>query len=211
MVGRPNNERALYVAVIASIALAVGIVILVRRPENTVTNTITNNPARATYAALSDALWRQDEGRGSVLMTATLVVPAMVDALGQDTQRSELETQILAQAKKLSTRQIGIYVTIDSIDGYLADDVLEAAFSASIDPDSVVETITWEPMIGTAAPVVANVPTTSQRGLAIITVTEKVDWENITTLTMRASGLGGLPTRQFVWQQVSELVSAAQE
>lgn len=211
MVGRPHNERALYVAVIACIALAVGLVVLVRRPEDAVTNHITNNPARATYAALSDALWRQDEGRGSVLMTATLVVPAMVDALAQDTQRSELETQILTHAKKLSTRQFGVYLTIDSIEGYLSDEAIETAVTAVLEPVATVTGTTWQPMVGTAAPIESDVPTTSQRGMAILTLDQNIDWQKIQTITLRANNLGGLPTRQFVWQQVSELVSAAQE
>ncbi|GEM_PF-5641673 len=211
MVGRYWGERRLYLGVIVLVVVMVGVVMLVRRPDqSTINNQAVNNSARQTYATLYDSLWRQDSGQGSLLMTGTLLVPPMIAALGQDTQRSGVEEQIWNTMKNITPGEIGFFITLDSVTGFISDADIQKTLSLEAGPDLTFQLRAWEPIIGGASPVNANVSVASQRGLAIFTAdpgpdAPPIDWSTLNQVTLRATGLGDQPARQFVWTQVGAL------
>jgi hypothetical protein len=176
MVGRPTGQARLYFGVAVAVLLMIGIVMVTRQPQSAPTNTATNTNARATYTSLYDSLWRQDSGKGSILVTATLFVPPMINALGEDTQRSEVEEQLWNNLKRKTANDVGIYITTDSVAGFVTDADLEAALSLQATPGPAFTLKSWQPLIGPSRPVNANVAVVSQRGLAIFTTDEPVDW-----------------------------------
>lgn len=205
MVGRTKNERTLYVTVLAVVALTIGIVVLTRHPSRkTTTSHVTNNPSRLTYAQLYEAAWRQDAGRGNTTITATLVTPALIDALNLDKQRSERDEQILYFTKNLPDTQVAFIVTIDSIAGYFSDSqILESVKAKDAQSASGNEWFSqaWKPLIGTKTPVNANVAVSSQAGVLIMNRAQKIDWSTLKNLQLSFSDLGDQPIRQFTWAE----------
>lgn len=210
MAGKFSGESRLYLGVAVLVVLMVALVIFIPRPTRPPANTTVNNSARTTYASLYDALWRQDSGQGSILMTSTLFVPPMITALGQDTQRSEVEEQIWNAMKNMMPSEIGLFITLDSVTGFISDADIQKSLSLDAGPGLTFHLRTWQPIIGGASQVNANAPVASQRGLAIFTAdpgpdAPPIDWSTLDQVTLRATGLGDQPVRQFVWTQVSAL------
>ncbi len=204
MVGRVRGERGLYLTVAAIVLLVIGLVMFFRRPETATTTTNADNPARQTYAELFDAAWRQDQGQGNAMVTATLVTPSLVAALADDSRRSERDTQIYNFTKNLPANQLAVILTIDSVAGFFSDSqILE---SAKLEDQSTISgnewlTQAWKPIIGGQAPVNAPVAVASQAGVLIFRTDQDIAWATLKNLALRLVNLGDQPIRQFVWAQ----------
>ena len=204
------NKRSLGISVALGLAIVVVAFAALRQLPKPVSNSTanTNDAAtikRAEYAALYQASWRQDQGLGSTIMTATLFTPPMTADLLADTGRSESESQMLQAIQKAKNSDLVFYLTIDSVAAPISDDVIESGLSLS-DAEGTAYTFTsWTPLIGQSN--LINVSTgSSQTGVAIFASPDTVDWTTLHDLKLTASHIGDQPTRQFIWATPSLLL-----
>lgn len=173
-------------------------------PTNTsITNT---NPARDTYASLYQAAWRQDQAQGSVLMTATLFAPTVRQALGDDTSRSETEDQLWRAVKDVSAKHIPIYVTLDSVQGAIADATITSQATLSDAGNQKYTIIDWKPLIAPTRVVNSSSGTTSQTGVLIFAAAQDIDWDTLANLKLTIKNIAEIPQRQFVWVDPGRLL-----
>lgn len=197
----------LWPAIGVGIALLVVVMTaLVTRQPKTAPTSAESNTRRADYAALYDTAWRQDEGQGSVLVTATLMLPRMIDDLHHDTGRSVEETQLDTALQTITSKQVGIFVTLDSAAGALPDTTIQN--SAHLTADGLdFTTVSWTPFIGTSHVVNTDVTTSYQSGLLIFSAPVTLDWSGLRDLQLTMNNVGGQPARTFSWAQPGLLQS----
>lgn len=179
------------------------------RPTAPATHTSTSTDVRAAYAALYDAAWRQDTGRGNIVVTATLMTPLMITYLGQDTHRSEAENQLYAAAHALTDHQLGLFLTLDSVDGSISDDRMKNSAALTADHQTFT-TLNWVPFIGASHVVNTDVSTTYQSGLLTFAASSKLDWNSLRNLQLAIHGLDDQPDRKFTWINPALLLQAQQ-
>lgn len=192
-----KHQAVLAVGIVLAVATAVVAGLLSSRDTTTAT-TNTSTDARAKYAALYQAAWRQDSGQGNVLVTATLMVPPMVTTLAADTGRSSAEEQLNQALSGLSNRQIGVLLTIDSITGAIVDDRVEHG-AALIADGQTFTTADWQPFIAPSHVVNASTTTSSQSGLLVFQADQAVDWAALKNLKLSMSGIDDQLVRAFTW------------
>lgn len=187
---------------VAVILLAVGVGIVATRPlnsDNSNINTVTNG-SRERYAALYDAAWRQDDGKDTTLVTATLLVPPTIEVLGTDTQRSTTEDQLWNTVKSLSPKQVPLVITIDSLTGFVADDVIRSGLQLQTTSGQKFTLESWQTLIAPSR-VVNTSGTSSQVGVALFSSDTDIDWQKVGTLTLTVKGIGGTNQRVFTWTE----------
>lgn len=174
--------------------------------------TTTNNTdvLRSRYAALYLGAWRQDEGRGSVLVTATIFVPSLVTTLGQQTERSATEEQIWQATKDVAETDVPIVITFDSVAGQLADATIRDNLQLTEDGKTSFTLKSWTPLIAPSRVVNTNVSTVSQIGVAVFTASKVVDWSSLQPLRLAVTTIGDVPRREIVWAQPA-LLSQVQD
>lgn len=153
---------------------------------------------RAAYASLYDMLWRQDDGRDTLLVTATLFTPELRTRLGADGGRSDTEEQLWRRLDDLTDRQAAAVLTFDQIGAALSDQAIEAALSLTVD-DATSRSSDWQGLIATPRVVNAPTGTSSQIGVAVFTFDQPLDWADVKTVRLRVAGLGQRATRDFSW------------
>lgn len=161
---------------------------------------------RADYGALYQAAWRQDEGRGDILITATLFVPPLIDLLGRDAGRSEADNQIWRQVQAVDEKQIALFVTIDSVAGPVSDQTVRENFSLSAG-QTKFELKRWQPLILPSRVVNAAEPTSSQSGVLVFSSASTIDWTALVDLRLTVKNLGGQEQRQLVWAEPGLLLA----
>ena len=197
------------ISVVIILIATVGVAWRITRPEETANTTHTTlaSPARDTYAALYEALWRIDDTPSNSLVTATLVLPPMVTALGADTARSDAEDRLYRVLKALTDRQIAILLTFDSVAGAVPDAAIKGSLQLKAVPDQKTSVVTWQPLI--AAPRLVNAPagTTSQFGLAVFQTEQPLSWDQLQSVQLTVTNIGDQPPRQFSWSSIPLLLA----
>ncbi len=163
-------------------------------------STATNAGAREEYAALYQAAWRPDSQQGNVLVTATLMVPHLVQLLGQDSGRSSAEDQLWQATQNLSPQQAGIFMTIDSVGSAIPDATIQSSGALTADKTSF-SFVTWHPFIAPSHIVNTDQPTTAQSGLLVFQSGQAIDWSTVRNLKLTIHGIDDRPDRQFIWAE----------
>jgi hypothetical protein len=178
--------------------VAVVVVWLANHKQPSSTNTA--DDARQKYAALYEAAWRQDDGRSPTLVTATLLVPPAVEALGRDTGRSSTEEQYWRIVEPLDASMIPVVVTFDSVAGTVSDEVIQNGLLL-FTPGATLSFEEWKPIIAPSRVVNASAAVTSQIGIAIFRAAKPIDWNTLGSLTLTVSGIAGQADRTFKWSE----------
>ncbi len=160
--------------------------------------------ARQRYSELYDAAWRQDSGQGNVTMSATLMVPSMITALNQDAGRSSAEDQLNQALQALTDKQVGIFLTIDSVTGAIPDDTIKTSSTVTADGPAF-SVVDWQPMIAPSHIVNTNEPSSSQTGLLVLQADQAVIWSTLRNLKLIIRNIDHQAQRQFVWVDPSLL------
>lgn len=197
MLLRWNNNTVLIGLLVVAVGLAATVMWLQRSPSTTNTTETAN---RQHYAALYQAAWRQDDGTSPTLMTATLLVPPAVTALGQDTGRSSSEEQLWRTVGTLDARSIPVVITIDSVSGAIPDETIQnslvlSATGVTLSFDS------WHPLVVPSHASTGNQPVSSQSGVAVFTAATDVPWTTLTDLKLVVHDINGQPDRTFTWAE----------
>lgn len=208
MLGRPRGKFAIIGAVVAAAAVVAGVVFILLPTDNPpASNDTTNtNTDRLRYAALYDAGWRQDSGQDATLVTATLLVPPTITALGADTARSTTEEQIWNIVKSANASTIPIILTFDSVAGSLADDRIISSLSLQADGGETLTVQGWQPVIAPSRVINTSGNVSSQIGVALFSAPRTIDWQTIGTLTLTITGIGGEQVRVFTWTEPKVLL-----
>lgn len=177
---------------------AVVVFLLVNHKKPSSTNTA--DDARQQYAALYEAAWRQDDGRSPTLVTATVLVPPAVEALGRDTGRSGTEEQYWRIVEPLDASMIPVVVTFDSVADAVPDSVIQNGLLLSA-PGMTLSFEEWKPIIAPSRVVNASASVTSQIGIAIFRAAKPIDWNTLGSLTLTVSGIAGQTDRTFNWSE----------
>ncbi len=186
--------------IIIGLAVVAGLVaVAFSRPKLNVTSTDNQTSIRQRYAALYQAAWRQDEGRGAMVMTATLLAPSIIQTLGQDTGRSTTEEQIWSVGKSIDARRLAIIITVDSVGGAVPDDTIQRSLTLAADGGPAMSVDSWRPIIAPSRVVNAQESVSSQIGIAVFRAADDIDWPKLGTLRLTVSGIGDQPTRVFTW------------
>lgn len=194
-----GNWRGL---VIIGLAVATGLAVFVfSRPKLNVTSTSDQASIRQRYAALYQAAWRQDEGRGTMVMTATLLTPSIIQALGQDTGRSTTEEQIWSVGNSIDAQHLAIIITVDSVDGAVPDDAIQRSLTLAADGGPAMSVVNWRPIIAPSRIVNTQASASSQVGIAVFGAAGDIDWSKLGPLRLTVSGIGDQPTRVFTWAE----------
>lgn len=167
-------------------------------------NPATNNAAdttRTKYAELYQAAWRQDAGRGSILVTATLLAPPTREALGQDTGRSSTEEQVWDAVRNLDAKAVPVALSIDSVAGAVDDATIRTSLKLTAAGGPDFQLSEWRPLIAPSRVVNAQSTTSSQYGIAVFTAPRDLDWQTLGSLTLTMSGVGDQPERVFNWAE----------
>ncbi len=197
-------------------AVAIGIVLVSGRSilvSRTVANTNESaaGAARARYAAWSDLAWRQDQGQGSILMTATLLLPPTIAALGQDSERSDFDDQLYRAVRNLPADQVGIDLTLDSVAGPVADVTISQSLELSSADGRTWQLAAWQPLIRPSRVSNTNATISPQGGVAVFTADGPIDWATVKQLTLVSRGIGEVTERRFVWADPRLLLTAELE
>lgn len=187
--------------VVGAIAVAVAVFGFIRLSQTPSTSQTANsgNPAHDTYAALYQAARRQDQGVGSVTMATTLFLPATVEALGSDTERSDIEDELYRIVKEVSDKQIAIFIATDSVQGPLSDNEITDTLTLASDPSSEFRLVDWQTLIAPHSATNSAVQVTPQTGVAIFERDSQVDYSQLQSLTLTSRGLAGIDERTFTW------------
>lgn len=189
--------------------LAVGLVVVAGlafgvwrwRSLSSTNSTANTNARRQTYAALYQAAWRQDDGHNPTLVTATLLVPPTVQALGADTGRSSAEEQEWQTMKSLSTQQVPFIVTLDTVGPAIPDDTIIHGLSLRLDNGKSFALDSWNPIIAPSRVSNTNGSPTSQIGVAIFKVGTNLDWTTVNIVQLTLNGIPNEPYRVFTWTE----------
>lgn len=174
------------------------VVVFLQRPTSTLNTSAAAN--RQRYAALYQAAWRQDDGNSPTLMTATLLVPPAVTALGQDTGRSSAEEQLWRVLEPLDAKAIPVVVTIDSVTGAIPDETIQNSVILSA-PGLSLSFDSWHPLVAPSHATTGNDAVTSQSGVAVFTAATNVDWNTLTDLKLEIHNIPGQSDRVFTWAE----------
>lgn len=166
------------------------------------TNEANDNAARERFATLAQAAWRQDEGRGNTLITATLYTPTISQTLGADSGRSDFEDQLWGAVKDVTDRQIPIYVTVDTIGAAVTDEQFRQVLQLVVD-EKTTRLVSWSSLIMPSRVVNTPYQTRSQTGVAIFEQDQPLDWAAVKQVTLTVNGIGDQAKRQLVWNQPS--------
>lgn len=180
-----------------------------RSPTTVVTyQNNTTDTTRQQYSELYQAAWRQDEGRGNVLMTATLFVSPIIDLLGRDGGKSEMENQLYRVVQDVPDNQIAIFLTIDSVAGSQSDQAIRDSLTLTAN-NMTFPLASWNPLIFPSRVVNVSTPVNSQAGVAMFTADGIINWNSISNLQLTSRNIGGVDERNFIWAQPG-LLSAVQ-
>lgn len=201
MLGRPRGKFFWIVVPISVILLAVGIMILATRPQATsiTTTNSADSEQRQLYATLYDAAWRQDDGRDSTLVTATLLVPPTIAALGLDPARSSVEEQLWNTVKSLDAKTVPIILTFDSVTGFQSDDEITSGLRLQGSSGTSFKLASWLSLIPPNRTVNSSSTTSSQIGVALFSAEQDIGWDKIGTIQLTVTGIGATPVRSFSW------------
>ncbi|MBI5466968.1 MAG: hypothetical protein HY975_02020, partial [Candidatus Kerfeldbacteria bacterium] len=197
------SARRLWLAVIIAVSLFGGWLVwrVVQPTPSATTTTNSADALRSRYAALYQGAWRQDEGRGSVLVTATVFVPSLIESLGQQTERSGTEEQIWQATKDLAATDVPVVVTFDNVSGQLADATIEQSLKLAEEGGMQFTFKSWTPLIAPSRVVNTNVATVSQIGIAVFSASNDVSWTTLQPLRLIVTNIGDVPRREIVWAQ----------
>lgn len=193
-----RGKYRLWLLSAAVLSLAVIVFLLANHKQPSSANTA--DDARQRYAALYQAAWRQDDGRSPTLVTATVLVPPAVEALGRDTGRSGTEEQYWRIVKPLDASMIPVVVTFDSVAEAVTDEVIRNGLLLFA-PGVMLSFEDWKPIIAPSRVVNTTAAVTSQIGIAIFRAAKPVDWDTLGSLTLTVSGIAGQADRTFLWSE----------
>lgn len=162
-----------------------------------------NTNDRDRYAALYQAAWRQDQGLGSVFMTATLFSPPLISALGRDPNRSDTESELWRAVKDTTENQIAFFLTIDSVAQPVADDAISHSLTVTDMAQTTYHFVSWHPLIVPSRIVNTNATVSSQAGVAAFSADQPVNWSRLADLQLTSRGMSDQPIRTFTWAQPS--------
>lgn len=165
------------------------------------TTTNTNTSTRETYAALYDIAFRADAGQGSVLMTATILLPSMIDALGNDSTRSDVEDGLYRAIRDLPENQMAFFVTTDSRIGSLSEEQITTDLNLTSKPSQDWRFLDWQSMITLKGIADTNSGVTPQTGVVIFETDETINWSSMTEVVLTKRNLADVPERRFVWTE----------
>jgi hypothetical protein len=189
-------------------AAALGLVVVVFLLANhhkQPSSTNAADDARQHYAALYQAAWRQDDGRSPTLVTATVLVPPAVEALGRDTGRSGTEEQYWRIVEPLDASMIPVVVTFDSVAEAVSDEVIRNGLLLFA-PGAMFSFEDWKPIIAPSRVVNTSAAVTSQIGIAIFRAAKPIDWNTLSPLTLTVSGIAGQADRTLSWNEPKMLL-----
>lgn len=170
----------------------------------TAKNNTNDQAVRQEYADLYQAAWRQDDGRGSILVTATLFTPRLRQLLAEEKGLSSDESQINRLVSVTASGDIPVFLTLDSVTGDIPDDTVKNALALTA--DGLAFTLQdWHPIVSTSRVVNTNAPVTSQSGVATFRAAKTFGWENLKGLKLIVRGIGDTPVRTFLWAEPSLL------
>ncbi|MBI2984886.1 MAG: hypothetical protein HYY50_04670 [Candidatus Kerfeldbacteria bacterium] len=195
-------------AALAALVVVVGFSVVRGSLQTGGSNDASSNQARERYAAFYEAAWRQDQAQGSVLMTATVLLPPAIAALGEDQQRSETEDQLYRQLVDLPAKAIAIFLTLDSVAGPIPDDNVKNSLTLAAERGPIFQLLDWHPMIRPARLSNTAVVVSPQAGLAVFQANRTINWSELRDLTLVSRGVGDIAERSFVWTQPSLLLDS---
>lgn len=173
------------------------------------TNQSGSSAARERYATLYDAAWRQDQAQGNMLMTATLLLPPTIAALGQDAERSDYDNQVYRAARDVSSNQAAIYITVDSVIGPVPTDTIRQSLTLTSADKRSWRLEDWHSLIRPSVITNSGITLTPQGGVAIFETDQPIDWPNTGQLILASQGIGGIAERRFVWTDTRLLLEVA--
>lgn len=202
--------RRWWIGLGGALVLAAGVLVVIASPSTLKLDATADNSnqIRQDYASLYQAAWRQDRGQGSVLMTATLFVPPLVNALGRQAGRSEVEEQLWQAMQGLPAEAVPIVLTLDSAAGAIPDQTLQSGLALTDDDETAFRFSSWTPIIAPSRVVNTNAPTTSQMGVVVFTAATTLDWSTLGTLRLASANIADQPEREFIWAQPRLLLQA---
>ncbi len=195
--GKPRGR--LTTGVIVAVLVVVSIPFWRHQPPVTSNTNGTRAGARAVYAERYQAAWRQDDGVGSLLMSATVFPTELTDALHDVTDRTSLEQQQWDQVSSLPPSQLPVFLTLDSVGGAIPDTAIASVVSLTSDVGVRYPLVSWKPLVTTSHVVNAPAGTTSQVGFAVFDAGHDLAWPAVQNLTLTVKGLAGIASRKFVW------------
>ena len=200
MPSRSFTKRLLSISTVG-LLIAAAVLFVVFRPRTATINTNTSQTAHDRYGIYYQGAWRSDQAQGSILMTATLLVPPAITALGQDNGRSETDQQVWNIVKELDSHTLAIVLTIDSVTGAVPDATIESAVSLKSDHGPAFSFAGWQPLIAPSRVVNTNQPTSSQYGLLLWRAGSPIDWHNLPALQLTIKNVGDQPNRIMTWTE----------
>lgn len=195
---RGKYQRWIFSAALALAVVVAVLILLTNQKQTASTNTATE--ARQRYAALYQAAWRQDDGYSPTLVTATILVPPAVEALGRDDGRSSVEEQLWRIVQPLDSATIPIVVTFDSVTEAVPDQVIQNGLLLSTS-GATLSFEDWKPLIAPTRVVNTSPSTTSQIGVAVFRAVAPIDWNALKSLTLTVSGIADQPDRTLSWTE----------
>ncbi len=212
LAGLRRNRLFRYWLIGIGLALAGSIVVIAwsLRQVSTATNTNTDDTElHALYRNWYEAAWRKDDGTSSTLVTGTLFAPPLVTALLADTQRSETDQQIFRFVSPLSNRQVGVFVTVDSVTGFSTNEAITRALALSLAGVEDVQLESWKPVVLPPVTTITNGPRLYQQaGVAIFSAPDDIDWSALRTAQLTVT-LDGQPVRTLTWSEPMKLFPSA--
>lgn len=200
MVGRRfgNYRWAIILAAIGLCALVVAWGFSRRHPVVLSSNV---NVVRQTYANLYQAAWRQDDGTAPTLVTATLLLPPTVRALGEDTGRSTTEDQMWDTLRDLKSTAVPVLLTFDSVSGAVPDKVVTEGSTLILDGGPNMTLLSWTPLISPSRVVNTAGTVRSQSGIAIFASGQPIDWNGVQATRLVIHGIPDESDRMFTWTE----------
>ena len=204
-----NIQSAAWLGLGLTAVLLAGVILVTQYRLAHLASSTTNDPSvtlRTQYADLYAASSRDDQGRGSVVMSATIFTPALVSLLDRDADRSETETQMLRIAKSAPNTVVPIFLTTDSVAGPLSDQAIKESLQLTVNNKQVAAS-DWQPIILPSKSSDSGVVVNSQAGFAFFTLEASVDWTALSKLTLVSRNITDQPVRTFVWADISPLLA----
>lgn len=197
-----SASAKLWSITLAVVLVAIGVIVygyFALDTSNQVNETNSTSASRQAYSDLYDAAWRADEKNDSVLMTATLVTPALKKALGEASERSSSEEQIYGILQDVPTSAVSLIVTFDSLEGAIPDAVVLEKLHLTSNPVTPFSKPVWESVIAPSRIVNTPAGASSQIGVLTFSTEQAVDWNALNEIKLEANGIGDLASRTLTW------------
>lgn len=163
----------------------------------------------AAYGQLYDAAWRQDDGRGSEVFTATLLAPRLRELLQADTQRTDTDQQLARLLRDIELDIVPLVITMDAVVSSPSARLTDVAVERSLRLTAVgvtFELIDLQPLITPTTISNSNVTTARRMWLMAWRSDPAINWETVRDLQLEIRDLGQTKLRTLTWARPAALV-----